>query len=407
MQTLIIIVEIVLISFFGCIFLYLFFLSILGSFYRRLNDFKTTKQLKFAMLIPAHNEEISLGKTITSLFDVDYPKDYFDVIVVADNCTDNTAAIAKSLKAIVYERDDKINRGKGYALRWCIDRLFKTHRHYDAIAIIDADSVVSKNFLTVLNYYIENGSQAIQTADLVAPQPDAWSSEVTRLGFLLYNFVRPLGRKVINCSAGVRGNGMCFTSKTLKEVPWNTYSLNEDLEYGLVLLLNGINVDFAPEAIVHATMPTSAKNAESQRARWERGRFPIIKKYSTKLLRYSIEKLSFRTFDAFIELITPPFVNSVAVAVLMLLINLVLLLSGIAFSKTFVMLWGFIILATVAYVLIGLFTARTDVMLYKAFLFIPKYIVWKFLLYLRVFRNNKKDEWIRTTRERLSDHQPK
>ncbi len=407
METLSIIIEITLIPIFGSIFLYLFFLSTLGLFYKRLNNFKTIKQFKFAMIIPAHNEEISIGKTITSLFEVDYPSEKFDVIVVADNCTDLTADIAKKHGATVYERADKINRGKGYALRWCIDLLFNTKKNYDAIAIIDADSVISKNFLSVLNYYINNGSKAIQTADLVAPQPDAWSSEITRLGFMLYNFVRPLGRKVINCSAGVRGNGMCFTAKTLKEVPWDTYSLNEDLEYGLVLLLNGINVDFAPEAIVLATMPMAAKNAETQRARWERGRFPIIKKYSSKLLRYSIEKLSFRTFDAFIELITPPFVNLFAFAVTILLINLVLLLLGITFAKTFIMLWSLVILAAVAHVLIGLFTARADVMLFKAFLYIPKYIVWKFLLYFRVFRSNKKDEWIRTTRERLPDDQPK
>ncbi len=405
MESFIIIIEIVFIFIFGCIFLYLFSLSILGLFYKKLINFKTDNQLKFAMIIPAHNEEISIGKTLKSLFEVDYPRDKFDVIVVADNCTDLTAEIARKHGATVYERFDEINRGKGYALRWCIDLLFQKKCTYDAIAIIDADSIVSKNFLGVLNFYINKGSEAIQTADLVAPQPDSWSSEVTRLGFMLYNFVRPLGRKVINCSAGVRGNGMCFTAKTLKEVPWNTYSLNEDLEYGLILLLHGINVDFAPEAIVYATMPKSAKNAESQRARWERGRFPIIKKYGVKLLRYSIKKLSLRTFDAFIELITPPFVNSVAFAVLMLLINLVLLFMGIAFSKTFIMLWSIVIFAAIAHVLIGLYAARADLMLYKAFVFIPKYIVWKFLLYFKIFRNNKKDEWVRTTRERISDDQ--
>ncbi len=400
METMIITTNIVLISIIGSIFLHLLFLSFLGLFYKRLNNFQTIKQLKFAMIIPAHNEGISIGKTITSLFEVDYPREHFDVIVVADNCTDQTAEIAKKHGATVYERTNKINRGKGYALRWCMDLLFTTKSNYDAIAIIDADSVISRNFLSVLNYYINKGSQAIQTADLVAPQPDAWSSEVTRLGFLLYNFVRPLGRKVINCSAGVRGNGMCFTTKTLKEVPWNTYSLNEDLEYGLVLLLNGIKVDFAPEAIVLATMPKSAKNAESQRTRWERGRFPVIKKYSIKLLSYSIKKFSFRSFDAFIELITPPFVNVVAFAMFMLIINLILFLLGIAFTKTFLLMWGILILAAVAHVVIGLFTARADKMLISAFLYIPKYIIWKLLLYIKVFSKSKNIEWIRTTREK-------
>lgn len=394
------IIQIFILFILGGVLLYLAILSILSMF-NRLRIVETSDTLnRFAIIVPAHNEEISVGKTIKSLFEVDYPMEQFDVIVVADNCTDRTVEIAKKHGATVYERTNKINRGKGYALRWCMDLLFTTKSNYDAITIIDADSVISKNFLSVLNYYISKGSKAIQTADLVAPQPDAWSSEVTRLGFLLYNFVRPLGRKVINCSAGVRGNGMCFTTKTLKKVPWNTYSLNEDLEYGIILLLNGINVDFAPEAIVLATMPKSEKNAESQRARWERGRFPIIKKYSTRLLKFSIKKFSYRTFDAFIELITPPFVNSVAFSVLMFIINLILFLLGIAFAKIFLILWTIVILAAITHVVVGLFSARADQMLINAFLYIPKYIIWKLLLYFKGFRSNKKNEWIRTTRER-------
>ena len=136
---------------------------------------------------------------------------------------------------------------------------------------------------------------------------------MTRLSFLLYNFVRPLGRAVLGCSAGLKGNGMCFTAELLTEFPWSSFSLNEDVEYGLELLLKGVTVQFAPEAKLFAKMPHNVENARSQRVRWEAGRFPVIWKYSLKLLTAAFSRHSFKLFDAFVELMTPSLVNMLAV----------------------------------------------------------------------------------------------
>jgi cellulose synthase/poly-beta-1,6-N-acetylglucosamine synthase-like glycosyltransferase len=395
------IVQVVFLTIFGCLVLYLALLSILALFARRVVIDSQTTFNRFAIVIPAHNEEMSIEETIQSILEIEYPRSHFDIIVIADNCTDRTAEIARELGSKVLERTNSDQRGKGYALRWCFDNILGPKYSFDAIAVIDADSTASKNFLKVLNQYIHMGSKAIQVSDMVKPQPGNWSSEITRLGFTLYNHVRPLGRKVIKCSAGIRGNGMCFSAKTLREIPWNTYSLNEDLEYGLLLLLKGVNVDFAPETNVLATMPAQASNAVSQRSRWEKGRFQVIKKYSLRLLLGAFSKISYRLFDAFIELVTPAFVNLFGFALLMFCINGLLLILGIYLSAFPLFFWGIILSLGLIHVAVGLYAAGADRKLFKAFFYIPKYVLWKLMVYSRIINRQSQNEWIRTTREKI------
>lgn len=393
-------IEILLLSVAGFFILYLTALSVLALFARRTRAMNASGNRRFAVVVPAHNEELSIGRTLGSLLSIDYPKELFDVIVIADNCTDATASLARTAGATVYERIDLTLRGKGYALRWCFDKILRKAPAYDGIVVIDADSVASSNFLRVMNYYLARGAGAIQCSDMVAPQPGAWSSEVTRLGFTLYNHVRPLARSLFGFSAGLRGNGMCFAADTLRHHPWNTYSLNEDLEYGLVLLLQDVPVVFAPEAVVHATMPTTAANAESQRSRWERGRFPVIRRYSLPLLWASITELSLRPLDALIELVIPPFVNLMAGIIALTALSAVLVVTGISATNVFLIAWGILLVLGVLHVLIGLSAAGADQSLYRTLWSIPRYAAWKLLLYTKILRRGPATEWVRTTRER-------
>jgi cellulose synthase/poly-beta-1,6-N-acetylglucosamine synthase-like glycosyltransferase len=230
--------------------------------------------------------------------------------------------------------------------------------------------------------------------------PGSWNSEIIRFGFALYNFARPLARKVLHCSAGIRGNGMCFSSDLLRRIPWNTYSLNEDLEYGLILLLGGTIVEFAPEAKVLATMPASASNARSQRSRWERGRFPVIRRYAPRLLTSGLSSFSPPLIDALIDLVIPPFVNLFGGVLILSVIHLALWAAGFLASPALAVLWGFFVLCGFVHVFAGLYAARADAMLYKAFFHIPRYAIWKLTVYLGLFRGTKSSDWVRTTRER-------
>lgn len=398
-------IHILLLATIGLLVVYLFMLSVLAACAHVPEQFETTFARRFAVVIPAHNEEFTIAPTIKSLLELQYAPQNFDVVVVADNCTDRTADVARESGTIVYERTSTDLRGKGYALRWCFDRLLSPPHEYDALVVVDADSVVSANFLTVMNYHLERGDRVIQASDLVKPQPGAWSSEMTRLGFTLYNYARPLGRHVIGCSTGLRGNGMCLAAGVLRSHPWEAYTRTEDLEFGLSLLLAGIPVAFAPRAFVLATMPQNPKLAESQRARWEHGRFPVIKKYGPLLLKNTLRHGSFESLDSFIDLITPPLINLMAMVVGILLFTLGLFFSGVVSMLTFAYLWTLVLLLGFLHMVIGLYASRADRFLYKALFHLPRYIAWKALLYLKRARRGETNEWIRTEREPVPAHE--
>ena len=377
---------------------YQFFLSLLSLFAKKKTEFTSGTSHKFAFVVPAHNEEKIISKTIYSLSNLIYPKKNYDVFVIADNCTDQTARIARALGTTVLERTNHAQKGKGYALRWAFDKILALESGYEAIIVVDADSLVSGNFLEVMNDYLSRGSRAIQCSDLVLPEPGNWSVEATRIGFLLYNYVKPLGRKVLGLNMGLRGNGMCFRADVLREIPWQAWSLTEDVEYGLVLLLNGVRIDFAPEATVYAQMPMEASNAETQRSRWEIGRFQTIRSYSPKFLYKSISKWSFAYFDVFVELITPPFVNMMLMISIFFSAGFILWLLALL-PTVHLLMWGLLLTMGFCYLFIGLFAGGADISLYKSIIKIPLYVVWKLKVYVRALINGKEGNWIRTIRD--------
>lgn len=378
---------------------YQMLLSFIALRGKKKSDFSTARNRKFAIVLPAHNEEKVISRSLYSLSGLVYPKNMYDLIVIADNCTDNSAMIAKKLGAQVLERSNDKERGKGYALRWAFDQILDWDEEYDAVIVFDSDSLVSGNYLEVMNYYLEHGSKVIQSSDLVLPQPNAWSIEATRIGFLLHNYVKPMGRKVLGLEMGLRGNGMCFSTNVLRQIPWQAWSLTEDVEYGLILQLEGIEIDFAPEAEVLAQMPEQAKNAESQRRRWEMGRYPIIRKYTPKLLAAIFKKRSLKYLDILVDLVTPPLVNLLLFVLSMCLVTALLWGTGWIASSFF---WMWVIIAGfgIIHLMVGLVAAGADRQLIKSMLYIPVYVLWKLKLYLKsLISREKQQHWIRTSRE--------
>lgn len=176
---------------------------------------------RFAVLIPAHNEERLLPSLLENLGQLEYPAELRQVHVVADNCTDRTAELARQGGATVHERFDAELRGKGYALEWLLARLQPQSNDYDAIVILDSDSIVSANFLAVMDARLARGEQAVQAYYAVRDPAGSWSASLRSVALAALHFLRPLARSVVGGSTGLKGNGMVFNTEIIKQYRWS------------------------------------------------------------------------------------------------------------------------------------------------------------------------------------------
>ena len=350
----------------------------------------------FLVLVPAHNEERSILSTLQSLKRLNYPKDRIQIVVISDNSDDATSDISRAAGAKVLERTDPHHRGKGFALRFGFSEMLNDP-DWDACVVIDADSELEPQTLRVLNGYLHQKGDVFQLNDQIVPRADSWSSEITRLGFFLYNYIRPMGKRALGFPVGLRGNGMCFRRSVIQTYPWQAFSLAEDLEFGLYLITNGVDPIFVPEATVLAKMPTHAEDAVSQRRRWEMGRWPLFRVYTGKLL----VRRGIRSVETLIDLFIPPlvhFVGLIGVGWVLWIIaewGMGMNLSRFSFSG-----WGWLITGSLllGHVGLSLRSNRADAGLRRALLFAPKYILWKARVYLMTVFKGREKVWVRTTR---------
>jgi 1,2-diacylglycerol 3-beta-glucosyltransferase len=385
----------------GCL-LYLLLLTLGAALYRRRPRPEPESKRQICILIPAHNEEMNLGAVLEGLRAQDYPAQRYQIVVIADNCSDRTAEIGRTHGAQVLERADAARRGKGYALDWALNRLLTDPRRFDAFLILDADSVLSPNFLSAMNAAMEQGHGAIQGRYDVLNVQEGWRTRLMTCALALAHYVKPLGRNTFGLSDGLKGNGMCFSREVLERVPWSGESITEDIEYTLRLVLEGIRIEFVPEAVVRAQMPTGGRQAATQRQRWEGGRYGLMKR-AFALLAQGIRMRRIAVIDRAAELIIPPFVELVTLPALGLLIGgLWLWLAPEAIGARW-MLWGWggILASLAAYLAIGLALARVPMAVAFSLLFAPLYIFWKLGLYGAMILRRGAGGWQRTERHTL------
>jgi cellulose synthase/poly-beta-1,6-N-acetylglucosamine synthase-like glycosyltransferase len=285
---------------------------------------------RFLIAIPAHDEQAVIGSTVRSCLGVNYPPGMFEVLVVADNCQDETAECARQEGATVLERFQHTERSKGHALRFLFDQLISSGQldRFDAVVIVDADTTVDRDLLWGFADQLERGSDWVQAFDTVANRHDSWRTRLMTLSFTLINGVLLLGQTTLGLSAALRGNGMCLSSRGLRRRPWQSFGLVEDLEFSWLLRTAGEKIAFASEVAVHATMLAEGGIAAvHQRLRWERGRSQLKRKMLGALLTSPalgpIEKTA-----AVIELLMPPLVVLTTVTVASIACTLTLVASN-------------------------------------------------------------------------------
>lgn len=357
----------------------------------------------FTILIPAHDEELVIEGCLRSLTSFDYPHDKMRVIVIADNCTDATASLARGAGAIVYERTDPTNRGKGYALNWAMQKLLREDKGWTgAVIVFDADTQADARFLRHMDAKLKGGSFVLQGRyDLLNPF-DNWRTALLYSALILHNRVRPLARQALGWTTLLKGNGMCFARSIVERYGWNTYGLAEDIEYTTMLLNAGVRVESVPGALLYAQAPQTAGQANSQRMRWEGGRLSAARHDGLTMLRDFVRHRSAAKLDWAMDLLTPPVGILVGVPVLMLLVvvPLSMLLPG---PLTFAgWAWLVVLLGAAFYVVGGLLVSNADRRAYLYLLFTPFFLIWKLRIYAMMLLGRGPRGWVRTERTTMT-----
>jgi cellulose synthase/poly-beta-1,6-N-acetylglucosamine synthase-like glycosyltransferase len=243
---------------------------------------KSTKDFKLAVVVPAHNEERYIARCVESILSADRSLIELDVVVIADNCSDHTAEMARGAGASVLVRTNVQERGKGYAL----DFAFRTlgMERWEAFAVVDADSEVASNFLVELRSAMAAGADAVQCRYLVRNAGESIRTRLMKVAGAAFNVLRPRGRDRCGLSAGIYGNGFGLSAETLRAVPYTASSLVEDVEYHLALVEAGRKVRFVDTTAVYGDMPASGAGVKTQRTRWEGGRFRLIREKTLPLV---------------------------------------------------------------------------------------------------------------------------
>ncbi len=292
------------------------------------------KENRFMLIIPAHNEESVVVNLIESLQKLDYSKDAYDIYVIADNCTDNTAKVAKDAGAIVYERHDEAHKTKGYALQWFLDQKIKEDAPYDAFCIFDADNIVDVNFLKVMNKKLCQGEDVVQGYKDIKNPSDTWVSAGYAIFYWTMHRFYHLARYNIGLSPLMNGTGFMVKFDVIKPNGWDTKTLTEDIEFSLKRIIKGKKLGWARNAIVYDEQPVGFKQSWIQRERWTVGHMQCLKEYTKPLAIAVAENKTVMNFDGLLYLLgTAPML---VLTLLLVILNIGLFATGAMSGLDFV-----------------------------------------------------------------------
>jgi len=359
---------------------------------------------RFAVVVAAHNEEQVITPLIENLKSLDYPKELFEIFVVADNCTDQTAYLAKKAGARVFQRFNNKKQGKGYALEWLFAKIFALNQTYDAFVIFDADNLVKRDFLLEMNSKLCQGEKIIQGyVDSKNPY-DTWVTNTFSIAFWLMNRMIQLARFNLGISNTLAGTGMCISYEVLKKLGWGAHSLTEDLEFTMRALVHGIKTSWAHDAVVYDEKPLTFMQSCRQRKRWAQGQIDVANRYLFVLIVKGIREKKWMYIDAAMHLFQPYF-TMIATGFLILNIfplqeyYLNLFISVIPFS-----VWQIISGGITVFPAIALYLDRIPWKAYWGLILYPIFMYsWIPIIFVGMLHHNRK-EWSHTQHTRSIEY---
>lgn len=299
---------------FAIMFAYRVVYIIISMFVKQKALKKKVKYRKYAVISCARNEEEVIGQLLDSIKKQSYPKEYIDIFVMADNCTDNTALVSRQAGAIVYERFNKEKVGKGYAL----DTLFQNmasdgYDDYDGYFIFDSDNILSVDYIEKMNrFYDPDKYDAVSSNRQAKNYADNWISAGYGITYLREMRLLNYPRQIVGSCASVSGTGFLINPRVIKENKgWKYFLLTEDTEFYASRVLAGKRIGYNADAIFYDEQPTGFGQSWTQRTRWAKGYFQVLHHYGWKLVKKIFSKHGFWAWDLLCSMI-PGFVLAIS-----------------------------------------------------------------------------------------------
>lgn len=356
----------------GGLIIYYLLISFLALWGNRDIDHEGIKTRKFAVVLFNHGKEQVLSRSLYSVSGLVYPKNKYDIIVIADSYSDSIVQVAEKMGAkILVPPLGKRDENKKNILSWAFDSILQGDELYDAVVIFDSDGLVSGNYLKVMNYYLEQGSEVIQGGFNNLNRAESWIDKIREVDFLINRFVYPMGRKVMRLGINLRSNGICFSTALLREFPWNIEKQPSITEYGLDLRLNGIEIDFASNAVVFKKIfPTNDEDNNSYFRNRNADSYYLIRKYMSRLLSRTGKKKSFKHVGLLLEFVLPQFSN------LMLFVAAMGIIDGILWglgwiSLSALLFWLLLVGGAICSVSLAIIAAGTQQKFLRSVMYIP------------------------------------
>lgn len=349
---------------------------------------------RLLFLVPAHDEEGHIGTCVSSLLGQAYPEELLDVVVIADNCTDDTAHVARAAGARCLERREPARRGKPLALQWALERL---PPGWDALVIVDADTTVDSGFARALSSEPLLRTRVVQAYFGLQNDADSWLTELSGLlNRATYMFRYPLKQRVgLNCP--LTGNGMCIGADVLQTYPLRSESITENWDLYAEYTSHGIPITYCREALLFSEEARSIGQGRVQRRRWTSGRFSVLGRWGGAILRSRAIGIH-QKLDALAELSVPSPVVHLVVAVIGSVLSVLALPARTAALLTIVFLAGLTPLAGSTVAAFASHPRKGAVL--RASLVLPLYAAWRSLVFVDALVRPE-SRWIRTER---TDH---
>ncbi|NLK64111.1 MAG: glycosyltransferase family 2 protein [Tissierellia bacterium] len=296
------------------------------ALFKKSKNSDASKNHKYAVVIAARNESAVIAQLIKSIKKQNYPCELLDIYVVADNCTDNTAEVAKNAGANVIERFNKHLIGKGYALDYAFKNIISTNKGYEGYFVFDADNLLDENYVGEMNKVFDKGYKVITSYRNSKNYDTNWLSAGYSLWFLREAKYLNNSRMILNTGCAISGTGFMVSDEIIrKNKGWKHHLLTEDIEFTIDNALQGEKIGYCGTAILYDEQPYLFKQSWNQRLRWAKGFYQVFAKYGMELIKAIFTKRSFCCYDMFVTIMPALFLTLTSLAVNMTVLSVGLL----------------------------------------------------------------------------------